>query len=290
MKLWQEFLIPGSISEAVQALTSAPSSVCLIAGGTDLMLDIQQGRHSAIHTMVDVTSIPELNQLEIRGGDLYIGASVVLSQIAISPLVVEHARALSEACSLIGGPQVRNVATLGGNVAHALPAADGTIAMMCLDTRVLVASRENTRSIPLQEMFLGAGRSALKLKEEMIVGFSIPLKKQAQGSAFKRIMRAQGIALPIINISVWLKREREIISDLRIAIGPSGATPRRITLVEDLLRGREVPTGNDLEVLNELLDQINFRTSPQRATAEYRHHLVKDLLVDTIMEAWKRAG
>ena len=245
MTLWQNYVRPKSIYEAVQALSSSSVSTCLIAGGTDLILDLQQGRHASIHTLVDITSIPELNQLEIRGKDLYIGAAVALNQIAVSPLVIDHARALSEACKLIGGPQVRNVATLGGNVAHALPAADGTIAMMSLETNVLVANRTGIRKVPLQEMFLGAGKTALNTREEIITGFTIPLRLKNQASAFKRIMRAQGIALPIINISTWLERRDEKIFELRIAVGPSGPIPRRITAVEDLLRG-----SNFLEDLN----------------------------------------
>jgi len=81
MKLWQEYIRPNSIPEAVQALSSTSGPTCLMAGGTDLMLDLQQGRHSSIHTLVDITSIPELNQLEIRGDDLYIGSAVVLSKV-----------------------------------------------------------------------------------------------------------------------------------------------------------------------------------------------------------------
>ncbi|HBG74656.1 MAG: hypothetical protein A2X25_11535 [Chloroflexi bacterium GWB2_49_20] len=290
MKLWQEYLRPNSISEAVQALTSSPGQACVIAGGTDLLLDIQQGRHSNVHTLVDITSIPELNQLEVRRDLLYIGATVSLNRIASSPLAIEHAQALAEASRLIGGPQVRNVATLGGNVAHALPAADGTIAMMSLDTQVLVASQENIREVPLQKMFLGAGKTALSTGKELIAGFCIPLRKKNQASAFKRIMRSQGIALPIINLSAWLQREGDRIVDLRIAAGPAGATPRRIASVEDLLRGNTIKDGLISDAVCELLDQIQFRTSPQRATAEYRHHLVKLLLVDTLLEAWDRAG
>lgn len=290
MTLWKEYLRPSSIPEALQALVTAVSSTCLVAGGTDLMLDLQQGNHAGIHTLVDITSIPELNLVETRGDHLFIGSAVVLSRIASSPLVIEHARALSEACSLIGGPQVRNVATLGGNVAHALPAADGTTAMMALDTRVSIAAVKGERSVPLQEMFLGAGRSALNKGEEIITGFRIPLVKLHQASAFKRIMRAQGIALPILNISTWLERQGEKIVDLRIAIGPSGPIPGRMTAVENLLKGKDHMDVLNSTALHPLLDQIQFRTSPQRASAEYRHHLVKDLLVDTLREAWKRAG
>lgn len=290
MKLWQEFVRPESISEAVLALSTSTGPACLMAGGTDLMLDIQQGRHSGIHTIVDITSIPGLDQIAIKDFSLHIGATAVLSRVAGSPLVIEHARALSEACSLIGGPQVRNVATLGGNVAHALPAADGTIAMMALDTRVEVASRAGTRSVPLQDMFLGPGKTALKAGEEIITGFTIPLRKSAQASAFKRIMHAQGIALPILNNSIWLERQADKISDLRIAAGPSGPTPRQLTDVEDLLRAQDFSGTLDHQELTAILDRIPFRTSPRRASADYRHHLVKELLVNTFMEAWNRAG
>jgi CO/xanthine dehydrogenase FAD-binding subunit len=254
------------------------------------MLDLQQGRHAPVHTLVDITSIYELNQLEIRGDELCIGAGVVLSKIAVSPLVHEHARSLAEACSLIGGPQVRNVATLGGNVAHALPAADGSIAMLALDTRVLVADKDKNRRVPLQQMFLGAGKSAIRTGEELIAGFYIPLRKSGQASAFKRVMRMQGIALPVLNLSIWLQNSAGKISDVRIAVGPAGAIPRRLEAVEDLLRGATLEEGLISDAVGALLDQVLFRTSPHRATSEYRLHLLKVLFEDTLREAWKRSG
>jgi CO/xanthine dehydrogenase FAD-binding subunit len=237
MNLWQEYLRPTSLSAALKAMSSSPGPICLMAGGTDLMLNLQQGRLGSVQTLIDVTAIPELTIQEIRGVELYIGAAVSLSQIAKSSQVNQHAQALAEACNLIGGPQVRNVATLGGNVAHALPAADGSIAMLSLDTQVLVVGQDHNRRVPLQEMFLGAGKNALKAGQELIAGFYIPLSKQNQSSAFKRIMRMQGIALPIINLSICLQREADRIKDVRIAAGPVGTTPRRLDAVEDKLRG-----------------------------------------------------
>ena len=145
MSLWKEYIHPRNVQEAVEALASAPEPVCAIAGGTDLMLDLQQGNHPPVHTMVDLTCIPELRLLEVRGDELVIGAGVPHNQIVDSPLVQEHAQALVEACGLIGGPQVRNMATLGGNVAHALPAADGTIGLMSLNARVEIASPAGRR-------------------------------------------------------------------------------------------------------------------------------------------------
>ncbi len=111
----------------------------------------------------------------------------------------DNAQALIEACGLIGGPQVRNVATLGGNVAHALPAADGTIALMALNAQVEVANQKGNRRVPIAEMFLGPGKSAL-IQNELLVGFYLPLQNQNQASAFQRVMRPQGVALPIIQL------------------------------------------------------------------------------------------
>jgi len=290
INLWQHYIRPDTITDALRALASAPGPACLIAGGTDLMLDLQQGRHAPVHTLVDITAIPALTALEIRAGELFIGAAVPISRIASSPLALEHAQALVEACDLIGGPQVRNMATLGGNVAHALPAADGTIALMALNAQAEIASLEEYRRVPLSDLFVGPGQSTLKTGHELLTGFYIPLRNQQQGSAFKRIMRAQGIALPILNLSVWLERRADLIADVRVAVGPSGPTPRRIIPAEDSLRGQKLNPESCTNALNALLDNVHFRTSPYRASAEYRQQLVEVLLNDTLHTAWQRAG
>ena len=290
MNLWQHYIRPDNVTEALKVLSSAPGPACLIAGGTDLMLDLQQGRHTPVHTLVDITAIPELNSLEIRQGELFIGAAVPLSRIAASALALEHAQALVEACNLIGGPQVRNMATLGGNVAHALPAADGTIAMLALDARAEIADLEKHRRIPLSDLFVGPGKSALKIGQELLTGFHIPLRGMNQSSAFKRIMRAQGIALPILNLSVWLERKADRIMHVRVAVGPSGPIPRRITPVEDVLCNQMLNPESCSQALKALLNSVHFRTSPYRASAEYRQQLVEVLLKDTLNIAWQRAS
>ncbi len=220
MDLWQHYFHPDNVIEALQALSTAPGPACVIAGGTDLMLDLQQGRHPPVHTLVDITSIPELTALEIRQGELFIGAAVPLGRIASSTLVLEHAHSLVEACDLIGGPQVRNMATLGGNVVRALPAADGTIALMSLDAHVEMADLEKRRRVPLSNLFAGPGETTVKDGQELLVGFYISLRAPHQSSAFKRIMRAQGIALPILNLSVWMERQADLISSVRCRRGP----------------------------------------------------------------------
>jgi carbon-monoxide dehydrogenase medium subunit len=289
MNLWQEYKRPASVAEALQALTSAPGPALPLAGGTDLLLDLKQGRHTPVHTLVDLTFVPEMTALELRGNDLYIGAAVPVNRVALDALVGAHAQALVEACNLIAGPQVRNTATLGGNVAHALPAADGTIALTALDARVDVASLAGTRRMAFTSLFLGPGKSAIDRSKELIVGFYLSQVKKGQASCFKRIMRPQGVALPILNCAVWIEREKDVVKDIHIAVGPGGATPFRATEAESALRGQAINAATFAATLDVLLGQAKFRDSARRASAEYRRHIVGGLFRETLDAAWKRA-
>jgi CO/xanthine dehydrogenase FAD-binding subunit len=298
MNLWQNYVRPKTLAEAMNAFSSAPKPLAPIAGGTDLFLDLEQGRHSPVHTLVDITEIEELLVLEIRDNTLFIGAGVPVNRIVLDPLVSVHAQALVEACELIGGPQVRNVATLGGNVAHALPAADGTIALLALDAEAEIVSFApaavpggvSTRRIPFQELFLGPGKSSIKHGEELIVGFYLPLLKNNQASCFKRIMRPQGVALPIINVAIWLEREDDTVKDIRISVGPGASTPWRARDAEQALIGKTMNDEAIETALDILLTHVGFRSSPRRASADYRRYLVESLFKDTFESVWERAS
>ena len=205
-------ILATSVEQALQAMQNAEGDVSVLAGGTDLLLDLEQGRHPPVDTLVDITAIPELKLLEIRNAQLFIGASVVHKKITRSDLVIQHAQALAEACGLIGGPQVRNMATLGGNVAHALPAADGTIALMVMDAQAEIASPTGRRQVSLEEIFEGPGASTLDPREELLTGFYLPLSGAHQASAFKRVMRPQGVAIAILNCAVFLQRDGDQVA------------------------------------------------------------------------------
>ena len=289
MNLWQEYLRHTNLSQALQAFAQATGPILPIAGGTDLLLDLEQGRHAPVHTLLDVTSIVEMNALEVRGDQVFVGAAVPVNRIVLDPLVGAHARALTEACNLIAGPQVRNVATLGGNVAHALPAADGTIALLALNARAEVAGSAGIRCVPFKELFLGPGKSSLKHGQELLVGFYLPLTKNHQASCFKRIMRPQGVALPIINLAIWLERTDNVISQIRIAVGPGGPTPWSGTEAEKALIDKPLNDVNFNTALEALLAQVGFRSSARRASADYRRHIVTGLFKDVLETAWKRA-
>ena len=287
MPLWKNYYLARSIPDALEQLDAGAR---LIAGGTDLLLEMQQGISPPVEKLVDVNGIPELALLEIRGSELFIGAAVPLSHIFESLLVQNHALALVESCLLIGGPQVRNTATLGGNVAHALPAADGTISLLALGARVEVAGSIGTRMTGIEELFLAPRKSVLTANQEIIVGFYLPLRTAGQGSAFRRVMRPQGVALPVINHAVWLHREAEMISDIRIALGPGGPIPFRASSTEEFLSGEKFSPSNIEQAYEILVQEVRLRTSPYRASSDYRKHLAKILFADVIEVAWERAG
>ncbi len=290
MSLWKHYHIAESIPDALAALISSPSPVSLVAGGTDLLLELDQGHRAPVASLVDVTRIPELTRLEIQDGQLFIGAAVPVSTVSASRLVREHAQAVAEGCDLIGGPQVRNAATLGGNVAHALPAADGMIGLVALDSIALVADKDGIHPRSMLSLFRGPGQSTLEPGKELLVGFQTSLGQTDQASAFKRIMRPQGVALPILNLAVWLERDESRIRKIRVAIGPAGPTPQRAGAVEEFLTNVDFNPANLAGASTILRATMRFRTSPFRASAEYRYHIIESLFIDTITTAWERSG
>jgi len=175
MALWKKYLQPSTVEDALAALGVEPDRSAVVAGGTDLLLDLQQGRHSAVNTLVDVTQIPEMTAIHTQDGFLHIGAAASLYEIIRDVSIQKHAQGLTEACGLIGGTQIRNVATLGGNVGHALPAGDGTIALISMRAEAQLAFAEGRRWVSVETLFEGPGRPSFDRSREIIVAFRVPL-------------------------------------------------------------------------------------------------------------------
>ncbi|GAB4474585.1 MAG: xanthine dehydrogenase FAD-binding subunit XdhB [Anaerolineales bacterium] len=286
MPAWTSYYLPQTIPEALDILQNEAHSK-VIAGGTDLLLELQQGRHAPVRTLVDLSAIAELQKLEISEEMLWIGAGVPLNRVVAWQPTRQFATALFEAASLIGGPQVRNVATLGGNVAHALPAADGAIALLALDAQVVLATPEGQRTQPLLACYAGPGKTALQ-RTEIILAFQVPKSKPGEASAFRRVMRPQGVAIAIQNMGIWLRREDDRIREIRIAIGPAGPVPFRAHQTESTLHDKPLNDKTLREAEQTLQAEARFRTSPHRATSEYRYHLAGILLRQTLQTAWER--
>ena len=285
----EEYLLIHTVEEALRVLSAAQGTARIVSGGSDLLLELQQGNHPPVATLVDVTEIEEMCDLSIRAGSLFIGASVTLSQLVNSHFIKQHTQALADAAMLMANPQVCNVATIGGNVAHALPAADGSISLLALDAQAEVANINGRCKVPLQALFKGPGESTLVPGFDLLVGFYLPLHEKGQASAFARRISPQGIALAILNIAIWLEREEDRIIAIRIAVGPSGPVPLRMRAAEKGLIGQTPTPEVQARAVDELLKEAHFRTSPHRASAEYRRHLAGVLFQEAFTMAWQRA-
>ncbi len=289
MSLWQQYLRPQNLTDALHALSTRADSgeaIAVIAGGTDLLLDLDQGRHAAVETLVDVTDVKEMLEIQQQDDLITIGAAVPLRDVITDDLVRSHFTALVEACELIGGPQVRNVATLGGNVAHALPAGDGTIALLALGAEAEVASANGAKWVSMGELFLGPGEPNFDRTNELIVRFRVPASREGEGSAFRRVMRPQGVAIAILNIGARLRVDKQgTVLEARLAIGPAGPRPLRAQATEQALIGGALDEATFKRALEALAGEVSLRTSPHRATKEYRTHLLDSLLRQTLEAA-----
>jgi CO/xanthine dehydrogenase FAD-binding subunit len=287
--LWKDYHLPLSVDEAVGVLARYEGHARVVAGGTDLILDLQQGNEHPVDALVDVTHIVGLNEIREEGGVISIGAGVTHNQIVESALLQQNATALVEASYVVGGPQVRNVATLGGNVAHALPAADGTTALNALNAEVEVASFGGRRWIPFTSLFLGPGKSAIDSTRDVLTALRFKATGDHEASAFTRIMRPQGVALPIMNFSAKVRVIDDRIAEVALAVAPVAPRPFRCEHTEAFLTGKPASAESIEAAVAVLLSECKPRTSPHRATAEYRKDVLPVLLRRTLGMALERA-
>lgn len=290
MKLWSNYHVAHSVTEALTLLGNYGGQAQIIAGGTDLLIDLQQGNHEPKTALIDITKVPEMTLIEQDGDTLIIGAGVTHSSIVATPIIQERATCLVESCGVVGGPQVRNVATLGGNVAHAMPAADGTLSLVALDAEAEVASPDGRHWYPIQQVFVGPGKSVIDPSRQVLTRFRLKLTGTHAGSAFHRIMRPQGVALPILGCAVSVALDDdERFQTVGICLGPIGPTPARAVELETRLIGRTADPAAIAEIADYGRQALHPRTSKYRATAEYRVEMIELLLRQSLTAAVNRA-
>lgn len=291
MKLWKHYHTPATADEAIHLLAQYGGQARVIAGGTDLLVEMRADGHHPQEALIDITHISELTRITEAQATITIGAGVTHTQIVQSALLAQQATALVESCGVVGGPQVRNVATLGGNVAHALPAGDGTTSLVALDASAEVIKDGEQRWLPLADLFLGPGKSLLDPTRDLLLRVRFKACGRHEATAFKRIMRPQGVALPILGCAVWVRLSADLshFEDVRISIAPIGPTPRRAAEVEDALRGQPA-TQEMIESISAFAQEaLHPRTSKYRATAAYREEMIGVLLKRTLPLAVQRA-
>ena len=287
---WEHYYTPATVEEAVAILQRYDGGARVVGGGTDLLVETRRGLHRPVQAMVDVTHIEGLDQITRDEEYIVIGCGVTHSAIIGNAHINRHGTCLAESCGVIGGPQVRNVGTLAGNVAHALPAGDGTIGLLALGGEIEVAGKDGTRWMPLQESFKAPGKSFIDRFREVLTRLRFKPTGAREGSAHHRVMRPQGLCLPIISMGVRLELDDEhIIKAARISMGPVGPVPYLAEPAMEVLIGKAAGDQVYAEAAAAALASVSLRASKYRASHEYREQMLRTFLPAILARAAGRA-
>jgi len=286
----EDYVTPSTVEEALATLASHRGRARIIAGGSDLILQLRRGER-AVGCLVDISRIPGLDEIKLQDSHVVIGAMATHARIERSRLVRERAPALADACSRIGSPQIRNVGTLAGNVVNAQPAADGSIALLALDAEAEIANLTGRQWVPVSSLFVSPGVSRVDASAELVIAFRVRAQAPREASAFERLARRKALALPLINVAarVLLDADGSRIREARLAIGPVAPTPFRTRQAEDFLAGQPAERETIEEAAEMAIRECKPRSSLLRAGKEYRLELIRVLSRRALIRAIETA-
>jgi probable selenate reductase FAD-binding subunit len=281
-----EYLMPATLGEAISNFRDHTGDAKYIAGGTELMHEIKAGKMRP-QCLISLRHIKELGQIKKKEGKLRIGSMVTHRELELATALKGKFAGLVDAVSNIGTVQIRNVGTIGGNLCNASPAADSAPPLLVLDSHVILADVDKSRSLPIEDFFKGVNETTLT-DNELLAEIVVPYPDEGSGSAFMKNIRA-GADIAKINCAVLVKRQDDICQTCRIAFGSVAPTPIRIKTVEAFLKGKKVNEA----LIKSAGDMVSKEIKPItdiRSTAEYRRDVSKVMFRDVFFKAWQRAG
>jgi carbon-monoxide dehydrogenase medium subunit len=287
----QQYLQPLTISEALEMLAAHRGKALIIAGGTDVIPLLRRGDLQA-DALIDITRLPHMNYIEADGESICMGGLVTHAQVCSSALVQERAGLLAEAAGALGSPQIRNVATVAGNLVSGQPAADTSIPLLALNARVKILSQAGEREVPLTQFFLDQGRTALDCGREILTQIRFPALQKNQGGCYLRLSMRKSLALPILAVAtvVAIEPEKKTITNAAIALGPVAPTPFRASKTEARLQNAPVSQGSLEMAAQTAVEESNPRSSLLRGSMEYRKAMVKVFIRRGLSRALADAG
>ena len=280
-----DYLEPASLQEAVTLLAQYGDRARVLAGGTDLLVHMKMER-VAPKAVISIGKIPGLDRIAIQAGHLRIGARATIRAMENDPRIQAHYPAITDACASFSTTQVQTMGTVGGNLGNGSPASDSAPALIALDAEVEITGLDRQRRLPLDEFFLGPGKTALQ-NGELLTDVILPRPQIGTGSAFLKISR---VAADIAKASaaVVLVREGNRVVDCRMAFGSVAPTPMRTREAERMLIGQMF----DEDLVAQVAQVASEEVTPiddVRSTAWYRREAVRVLAHDGLRCAWQRA-
>ena len=282
-----ELALPNSVSDCLAALGDGGGEVKVVAGGTDLLPQMKNGLVKPAR-VVDLSGIKELKTLSVGGdGALHVGAGVTAHALELSEQVRSHALSLAEGGGVVGSYQVRNLATIGGNVCNAAPSADMSPPLVALDAVAVIAGPNGQRLLPITDFFQGVRRTALE-PGELLVEIVIPAQPAGSGGTYVRHTPRRELDIAVVGVASQLTIQDGRCTKARIALGAVAPVIVRAAEAEAKLEGQEI-TPALIEEAASLAVGSARPISDQRGSAEFRLHLVRVLTRRTLTTAFERA-
>ncbi|MEW5784756.1 MAG: xanthine dehydrogenase family protein subunit M [Bacillota bacterium] len=267
-----QILRPETLENALDSLAAHAGQANLIAGGTDLLPAMAKGMLSPA-VLIDLDNVPELKVLKEDGADIHLGAALTHNEI-LESFVGDLHGAFREALSSIACNQTRNMGTVGGNIAMAVPSADTAPALLVYDAVVeLISAARGARQLPLDQFFVGPRKTVMQ-PDEIIVKFILP-GAAGRRSSFIKHGRRKALSLAVVNVAAGLRLENGVCKDVRIAMGAVAPTPIRARESERVLEGAAPTAANILLAAEKASREECSPIDDFRASCAYRKELVK---------------
>jgi carbon-monoxide dehydrogenase medium subunit len=276
-----------SLLEALDAASASKGTAAFLAGGTDLLVQIKEGKKQP-QCVIDVKGVEEVGGLTLSKDELSIGALTSIRTLETSRPVLENVPLLARAAAKLGSVQIRHRATIGGNLCNASPSADTAPALLALEAQVEICGKTRLRVVDLEKFFLGPGATVLG-EGEILTRLKIPLTRKRRGSVYYKLSTRKAMDLAFVGVAVLIELdEGDRISKARIALGAVAPTPIRVPPVEKQLGGRMLSLESAREY-GELAAQSCKPISDLRASADYRREMVRELCQQGLLAAYRQA-
>lgn len=272
--MWHNYINANTIDDVTQTLAKMGERARIVAGGTDLILELERGVRTGIETLIDITRIPELDRITIDEDEvIHLGPLVTHNHCVESKLIRERAYPLGRAAWEVGAPQIRNRGTVAGNLITASPANDTITPLMALDTSVTLQSTKGTRIVALKDFYTGVRRTVMQ-PDEMLVDISFPAMKPTQRGTFVKLALRRAQAISVINVALILELEANSVKSASITLGAVAPTIIHAEQAEQYLTGKKL-TDDLIEEAARLTMNASKPIDDIRGSAAYRREMVR---------------
>lgn len=271
--MWKQYLQPTTIDQVLDALAAGKGSARIIAGATDLILELEAKMHPDVDTLIDVTRIPDLDLITLdEDGTIHLGPMVTHNDCAGSKLIVEQGFPLAQACWEVGAPQIRNRGTVAGNLITASPANDTITPLMALGASLRLRSLRGERTVALSDFFTGVRKTVLE-PDEMLVDIFFPGLKNGHRGMFYKVGLRKAQAISVLNLAAVLSFKDQVVTRAAVTLGAVAPTIVHARAAEEFLIGKKLDQAVIEQAAN-LTVEASRPIDDLRGTAAYRRYMV----------------